>query len=112
MKKFVAILMTLIVVGVSAFAEIDVDKYQEQINRCTEWTILAMDRRDAYVEFNDLQDNRFHLYGDPEGDVITWEWYVGEDGWESEPYLTMELSEETLWIYETAIINIFEDELL
>lgn len=112
MKKFMVILLVLVVIGTCGFAEIDVDRYQELIDRISTEEVIGWDRTDVWITFNDSQNNRFHLYGetvDPE--VITWEWYVGEGDWDSEPSAVIELRDDWLCVYEDAVESIFENEL-
>lgn len=112
MKKFMAILLVLVVVGASALAEIDVDRYQELIDRISTEEVIGWDRTDVWITFNDSDNNRFHLYGDTvDCEVITWEWYVGEGDWDSEPNAVIELTEDWLCVYEDAVESIFENEL-
>lgn len=112
MKKFMVILLVLVVIGTCAFAEIDVDRYQELIDRISTEEVIGWDRTDVWITFNDSQNNRFHLYGDTvDPEVITWEWYVGEGDWDSEPSAVIELTEGWLCVYEDAVESIFENEL-
>lgn len=112
MKKLVAILvMVSVVLSVTAYAEFDADKYQEQIERCSVEELVTWDTTDIWLSFNDAEDNRFHMYGetvDPES--VTWCWYVGS--WEESDCIgTIELTEDNLDVYFDAVEMIFENEL-
>ncbi len=111
MKKFIIAILVVLVLSVTAYAEFDADKYQEQIERCSVEELVTWDTTDIWLSFNDVEDNRFHIYGgstDPES--VTWCWYVGS--WEeSDCISTIELTEDNLDVYFDAVEMIFENEL-